>query len=112
MVRRLAGLELEGQTLVCTNGSTERVKGWWQAGYSAWFGDMLAPNFGIVVPLAERQSVSTGELRGVLYPAIERIVVVLDSEYVHKGITVWSEKWWRNGWRVKTKETGHRDPWE
>ena len=27
----------------------------------------------------------------------ERMVVVLDFEYVHKGITEWSVKWHRHG---------------
>ena len=40
------------------------------------------------------------------------MVVVLDSEYVYKGITEWSVKWHRQGWRVKNREVGHRDLWE
>ena len=58
-----------------------------------------------------------GELRGVLHALLGRrsgecVVVVLDSEYVSKGITEWSTKWRRHGWRVKSKEIGHRDLWE
>ena len=37
------------------------------------------------------------------------MVAVPDSEYVSTGITEWSAKWKRHGWRVKTKEIGHRD---
>ena len=40
------------------------------------------------------------------------MVVVLDCEYVYKGITEWSVKWHRHGWRVKNREVGHRDLWE
>ena len=40
------------------------------------------------------------------------MVVVLDSEYVYKGITEWSVKWHRHGWRAKSREVGHRDLWE
>ena len=40
------------------------------------------------------------------------MVVVLDSEYVYKGITEWSPKWHRHSWRVKSREVGHRDLWE
>ena len=46
---------------------------------------------GAYVPVMERQSVSWGELRGVLHVLLKRrlggrLVVVLGSEYVHKGI--------------------------
>ena len=37
------------------------------------------------------------------------MVVVLDSQYVYKGMTEWSVKWHRHGWRVKNTEVGHRD---
>ena len=72
---------------------------------------------GLAVPATERQSVSTGELRGVLHAlqrrrAGEKMAVVLDSEYVYKGITEWSPKWHRHSWRVKSREVGHRDLWE
>ena len=40
------------------------------------------------------------------------MVVVVDSEYVYKGITEWSVKWHRHGWQVKNREVGHRDLWE
>ena len=40
------------------------------------------------------------------------MVVVLDSDYVFKGITEWSSKWRRHGWRAKCKEIGHWDLWE
>ena len=40
------------------------------------------------------------------------MVVVLDSEYVFKGITELSIKWHRHSWRIKSKEIGHRDLWE
>ena len=39
----------------------------------------------------------------------ERMVVVLDSEYVCKGITIWSDKWRRHGWKTSSGEVGHRD---
>ena len=64
-----------------------------------------------------RQSVSRAELRGVLRvlqllrPG-ERMVIVLDSEYVYKGIIDWSHKWRRHGWKTASGEVGHRDLWE
>ena len=35
------------------------------------------------------------------------MVVVLDSEYVFKGIMERSIKWHQHGWRVKSKDIGH-----
>ena len=40
------------------------------------------------------------------------MVVVLDSEYVYKGITEWSPKWHRHSRRVKSRDVGHQDLWE
>ena len=56
-------------------------------------------------------------MRGVLHAMLsravgERMVIVLDSECVFKGITIWTEKWKRHGWRTSTGEVGHRDLWE
>ena len=39
-------------------------------------------------------------------------MVVLDSEYVFKGIMQWSDKWRRHNWRTSSGEVGHRDLWE
>ena len=39
------------------------------------------------------------------------MVVVLDSEYVYKGITQWSSKWQRHQWRVSGKDVEHKYPW-
>ena len=60
-------LETEQWTLVYTDGSAKQVRGWWQAGYGAWFGEADQRNVGLPVPATERQTVSTGELRGVLH---------------------------------------------
>ena len=42
----------------------------------------------------------------------ERPLVVMDSEYIFKGITQWSAKWWRHAWRTASGQVGHRDLWE
>ena len=93
VVERLQVPAGEQWTLVYTDGSAKQVRGWWQAGYGVWFGEADERNVGLLVPDSERQSVSRGELRGVLYTlqcrqACEKMVVVLDSEYVYKGIRV------------------------
>ena len=71
VVKRLKVLENEQWTLVYTNGSAKQVKGWWQAGDGAWFGEADQRNVGLPVPATERQSVTRGELRGVLH-ALQR----------------------------------------
>ena len=90
-----------------------------QAGYGVWYGEGHAHNYAAHVSAHERQqvSVSRGELRGVLHAMLarasdEQLVVVLDSDYVFKGITQWSDKWRRHGWRTSSGEVGHRDLWE
>ena len=67
MVEKLAVLEREGWQLVYTDGSAKQVRGWWQAGYGVWFGEGGDSNVEALEPTHERQSVSRGELRGVLY---------------------------------------------
>ena len=43
----------------------------------------------------------------------ERMVVVLDSEYVFDGITMWSTAWRQPGWRTSSGEVAHQeDLWE
>ena len=37
---------------------------------------------------------------------------MVDSEYVFKGTTQWSEKWRWHGWRLSSGEVGNRDLWE
>ena len=39
------------------------------------------------------------------------MVVVLDLEYVYKGITQWSSKWQRHHWRVSGRDVEHKDLW-
>ena len=100
-----------------TDGSAKQVGGWWQAGYGVFFREGSPRNYGAPVPTPERQSVSRGELRGILHALRvrqpgEKMVVVLDSEYVYKGALSWSPKWKRHGWRTSTGEVGHRDLWE
>ena len=106
----------EGWTVVYTDGSAKVVRGWAQAGFGAWYGPNALRNASDFVPLGEKQSVSRAELRGVLHAVRdrqweERMVVVLDSEYVFKGITQWSSKWQRHQWRVSGREVEHKDLW-
>ena len=72
VVKRLAVLEEEGWTLVYTDGSAKQVRGWWQVGYAAWFGEGNARNVGLPVPTGERHGMSRGELRGVLHALEQR----------------------------------------
>ena len=117
LLAELEKMSGEGWVVVYTDGSAKRVRGWMQAGYGVWFGDNSSRNFRAHVPAHERQSISRGELRGVLHAMLsrvagERMVVVVDSEYVFKAITMWTERWKRHGWRTSSGEVGHRDLWE
>ena len=76
------------------------------------FGEESERNFSSPVPTDERQSISRAELQGVLQAlrtrrGTERLVVILDSEYVYKGVTEWSIKWARHGWRSSGREIGN-----
>ena len=115
--RELVVSAMKGWTVAYTDGSAKKVRGWMQVGYGIWFGDAHSRNHRSHVPAHERQSVNRGELRGVLWALMartswEQSVIVLDSEYVFKGITQWSYKWRRHGWRNSSGEVGHRDLWE
>ena len=117
LLAELEKMSGEGWVVVYTDGSAKRVRGWMQAGYGVWFGDNNSRNFRAHVPAHERQSISRGELRGLLHAMLsraagERMVVVVDSEDVFKAITVWTERWKRHGWRTSLGEVGHIDLWE
>ena len=116
-VQRLQALAADGWTVAYSDGSAKTVRGWAQAGYGVWYARGSSRDCAAHVPVGERQSVSRGELRGVLHALLhrspgERLVVVLDSEYVYKGIVEWSPKWRRHEWRTTGREVGHRDLWE
>ena len=117
LVAELESLSREDWTVVYTGGSAKVVRGWAQAGgYGAWYGPGSLRNSFAFVPLGEKQSVSRAELRGVLHAVRsrrweERMIVVLDSEYVFKGITQWSSKWQRHQWRVSGREVEHKELW-
>ena len=88
-----------------------------QVGYGVWYGEGLERNFYSSVPAHERQSVRRGELQGVPHALLQRqesetLVIIMDSEYVYKGIVEWSPKWWRQGWHCSTGDVRHHDLWE
>ena len=91
LLQELEGLQREGRVVAYTHGSAKRICGWMQAGYGVWFGPGHKANHTAHVPAHERQSISRRGLRGVLHAMLardlgERLVVVLDSEYVCKGM--------------------------
>ena len=88
MIKRSEILADDQWTLVYTDGSANQVRGWWQAGYGAWFGNSDERDVGLQVPEGEGQSVSRGELCGLLCAlqrrrAGEQMVVVLNSQGDH-----------------------------
>ena len=109
--------QVDGWTIVFTDGSAKVVKGWSQAGYGGWYGHGADKNFSIYMPLSERQSNNRAELRAVLQTLqlkqpSERLHVVMDAEIVYKGITEWMFKWRRHGWVGAAGPVGHSDLWQ
>ena len=93
LVRELKDLQGQGWVIAYTDSSAKRVRGCMQEGYGVWYGEGHANNFSAHVLAHGRQSISRGELRGVQQAMLaqgagKRLVVVLDSEYAYKGITV------------------------
>ena len=102
-----------GWLVVYTGSLAKWVRVWMQVGSGVWFGDKHPRNFQACILAHLRQSISQGEVQGML-PALlaraegEQMVVVLDNEYVFNGITKWSTKWRRHGWRNSSGEMGSR----
>ena len=118
LMRELDEFAAQGWTVAYTNGSSKRFCDRMQAGYGLWHGANSQRNYHNHVSAHERQNVSRAELWGVVLHALlqrqplERMVVVLDSEYVYKGAMEWLVKWRGHGWRCSTGEVEHRDLWE
>lgn len=42
-----------------------------------------------------------------------QVIVYTDSQYLHKGFTVWMNQWKRNGWKTAGKEpVKNREMWQ
>ena len=116
-VREIAQMESVGWVPASTRDSAKTVGGGGQAGYGVFFEDASLRNHRLMCTRGEPQSVSRGELRGVLHALLhrrkgERLLVVMDLEYIFKGITEWSVKWCRHLWRSASRKVRHRDFWE
>ena len=110
-------MESAGWVLAYTDGSAKTMRGRAQAGYGMSFADDSPRNHAAHVPEEECQSVNRGELGGVLHALLHRqaeesLLVVMDSEYIFKGITDWLGKWRRRSWRMASGDVGHQDLWE
>ena len=95
------------------DGSAKMVWGWAQAGYRVFYADGSSRNYAAHVPEGERQTVSRGELRGVLHALLyrqaeEQLLAVMDSEYIFKGSTEWSVKRRRHAWRTASGKGASR----
>lgn len=69
-----------------------------------------------VVLKVEKTSLARMELEAALSAAESAVkgdTIVVFSEYVHKGVTLWMEGWARNGWRNKKgDEVKNKDLWQ
>lgn len=45
-------------------------------------------------------------------PQRSQVDLFTDSQYLHKGITEWLEKWVRKGWRTTSGKVANQDQWE
>ena len=69
------------------------------------------------MPEEERQSISRAELRAIVRVLADKemakpLHVVLDAQYIYKGITEWLPQWVSQGWLGASGPVGHRDLWE
>ena len=116
-MQEIAQLASQGWVAAYTDVSAKTVRGWAQAGYRVFNATSSPQNFEAFVLETEHQSESRGELRAVLHALLhrwpgERLLVVMNFEYIFEGNTEWSVKWRRHTWRTASGEVGHRDLWE
>ena len=81
-----------------------------------WYGEGGERNRSFV-PRDEDQTNNRGELRAAFYalsrqPAGKPLHMVVDLEWVEKGVTEWGAVWRRHKWRTATGDVSHRDLWE
>jgi ribonuclease HI len=102
--------------LVYTDGGCDSAK----SGLGAWAYRVHLPD-GEVIQRVEGMTGTTNnrmELRAVIMvlqdqPRHRQMTVFSDSQYVIKGITLWSRNWIANGWRTYDgKQVKNRDLWE
>lgn len=108
--------EADLQTVVYTDGGCDRNRD----GIGAWAAVVQYPN-GAVTELFDAYTGTTNnrmELMAVI-KALEGlemgppVKIVTDSEYVAKGVTVWSRNWIRNGWKTANgSPVLNQDLWE
>jgi Ribonuclease HI len=106
----------DGVISVYTDGGCDLKKG----GLGAWAYVIRYPDGFVVENCGALMGTTNNrmELMAVI-KALEEIEfgkpirVVTDSEYVAKGVTVWSRNWVRNGWQTRDgKPVLNRDLWE
>ena len=114
VLKEVDELQRGGWTVVFTDGSSKRLGGWDQAGYSFFYGYHHPRNISAHVPEAETQSNNRGEVKAVLCALeaksdSEKMIIVVDSEYVYDALTKHILKWEKAGWRSSLGVVSHSD---
>ena len=106
-----------GWDVVFTDSSSKITYQQLTEGYVVWYGEADARNRSFVLSRGEDQTNNRGEFRAAYYalshqPAGKALHMVVDSEWVYKGVTEWGEVWRRHHWRTATGDVAHGDLWE
>ena len=72
LLQELGELANWGWTVAHTDGLAKQVCGWTQAGHGVWHGERWEKDYHNHVSAHERQSISRGELRGILQALMQR----------------------------------------
>ena len=101
-----------GFSPIWTDGSAENSKQGPIAGYGVHALAWEARDF---VPIFEQQTNNRAELYAVLRAILlaeGRVVIVMDSQYVYKGLTGRMHQWHEAHWVLRTGAVAHVDLWQ
>ena len=103
-----------GWDVVFTDRSSKIAYQQLTGGYGVWYGEGDERNRSFVLARDEDQTNNWGELRAAFYalsrqPAGKPLHMVVDSEWVYKGVTEWGVVWQCHQWRTATGDVAHRD---
>ena len=102
-----------GWDVVFTDGSSKIAYQQLTGGYGVWYGEADARNRSFVLSKDEDQTNNRGELRAAHYvlsrqPAGKPLHMIVDSEWVYKGVTELGEVWQRHRWHTAMGDVAHR----
>ena len=83
-------------------------------GCGVWYGEGDERNKSFVLARDEEKTNNRGGLRAAFYalsrqPTGNPLHMVVDSEWVYKGVTEWGVAWQPHHWRTATGDVAHKD---